>query len=343
LDFGQNRWSAPNYLGQSQQRRLLLLMLTVGAVLAAVYYAANPHSWLWLTRLGRPRPDHNHAAIDTRLKPRPPSDAVVMAAPQAAAVPNRGERFPGVDAQLLARVRDDTPIGRSELPAMFQLLGLARRSDPRALAEASVGTPALVQLLQQPDVFRGQVVTVRGRVHGVFEFQAEKNEAGVREWFQLWIEPDDDRSSPIVLDCLDLPKAFPRGSNLNEAVEATGFYFKRLAYYLERDKSLQLAPLVLAENVEWAPLPAAVQPAGMDWKRLALAVSVALLAAIVLLTFVLPRRRTTEASRFQISGRRPTAGLDQLDELRNLEVSAESSEALRRIAESEQAEKKSDA
>jgi len=341
LDFGQNRWSAPNYLGQSQQRRLLLLVLTAGAVLAAVFYASNPQSWIWLTQLGRQRPQPNHAAIDTRLKPRPPGDAVVMANRPAAAAPERGNRFPGVDAKLLDLVQDDTPVRPAELPAMFQLLGLARRTDPRTLAEASVGIPAFVQLLKQPDAFRGQVLTVRGHVHGVFALPVDKNDDGVRELLQLWIEPDD-RSSPIVLDCLDLPKAFPRGNPINEQVEATGFYFKRLAYYLENDKTMQLAPLILAENVEWAPQPAAAPPQGMDWKQLAWAVTAALVAAIVLLAFVLPRRRGKDGNvPYHLAGHRPAAGLEQLDELRNLEVSAESSEALKRIAESEQSPKKS--
>ena len=146
-----------------------------------------------------------------------------------------------------------------------------------------------------------------------------------------------------MLDCLDLPKAFPRGDHLNEQVEATGFYFKRLAYYLAQDKTMHLAPLVLAESVEWTPQPpaAAAKPV-MDWKQLAWIVTAVLVATISLLAFVLPRRCGSHDSAYQISGNRPASGLEKLDDLRNLEVSAESSEALKRIAESEQSERKGD-
>jgi hypothetical protein len=341
LDFGHNRWSAPNYLGRGQQRRLLLLMLMAGMVLAAVFYAADPKNWNWLGQLNRRRAGAQNAAVDTRLKPRREEDGVIVARkPQAAAVPKSGKLFAGVDAKLLTEVRDDTPLRRAELPAMFQLLSVARRADPRALIEASLGTPAFVQLLQQPESFRGQLVTVRGHVRGVIEMPAGENDAGVRELFQLWLQPQDDGTNPIVIECLDLPKAFPRGEHLDEQVEATGFYFKRMAY-AARDRTMLLAPLVLAESVDWTPKPQAAGPQPMDWKQLAWGATVALFAAALLLVFVLPRRRgSADALPHHVSGGKPAAGLEQLDELRNLEVSPDVLEALKRIADTEPGENK---
>ena len=105
--------------------------------------------------------------------------------------PDREKVFPGVDAELLAQVQDDTAVGRNDLPSMLQLLSLARRTDPRELAEASVGTPAFVQLLQQPAAFRGQVVTVRGRAPGFSNCRWRRTTPSVRELLQLWIEPED--------------------------------------------------------------------------------------------------------------------------------------------------------
>ncbi|HEY5313820.1 MAG TPA: hypothetical protein VIK18_14930 [Pirellulales bacterium] len=342
LDFGQNRWSAPNYQGRSQQRRLLLLMVTAGMVLAAVLYAADPKSWDWVSQLSRKRAGDRQAAVDTRLQPRRADEPIVVArGPQAAAVPKAGKFFTDVDAKSLAAVRDDTPLRRQELPAMFQLLSVARRADPRALAQASLGTPAFVQLLRQPESFRGQLVTLRGRVHGVIKLPAGDIPGGVRELFQLWLQPENDGSNPIVIQCLDLPKAFPRGEHLDEQIEATGFYFKRLAY-VASDHSMRLAPLILAESVDWIPKPpGAAAPQPIDWKQLAWGVTLALVAAAVLLAFALPRRRgpADTLPRHAASGK-PAAGLAQLDELRSLEVSPESREALERIAELEQDDKR---
>jgi hypothetical protein len=324
-----------------------MLVFALGIALIAISRLAEPATWTWIARMGERQAERarrpQHAAVDTRLPPKANDDSVIIRPDRAAEVPAGGKHyFPGVDAKLLAEIEDNSALKPSEQPARLQLLGLLRRSDPRSLEEASLGEPAFIQLMKQTDAFRGQLVTIRGQVQGVYTVEAPKNDQGIRELHQLWIAPGA-RDGAIVVDCLDLPKTFPQGANLHEQVTLTGFFFKRLAYYYEPEKQMRVAPYVLAEQIDWTPQPVAAEEPAQEsrLKGIVWAISIALVAAVVLMLFLLRGRRSVNPYRpaeHHSHGR----GFAALDDLRQLEVSPEVSEALRRIAAGEHADDQAD-
>lgn len=339
LDFGHHRWTARNVLARSQQQRPLLATMAAGLVVAMVFWVAEPgHAG------GR------RAAIDTRL-PRHDSHEPLLVAQKPGQDPNPRQsqagsaelaagllqKAPMGRGELLATIHDDTPLESDELPALFELLKLLR--DPQTSAGAAPTVPAYIQLFEQPKVFRGQLVTVRGRVHRAVPVTVAEKGHPATELVQLWLEPRDDQPNPIVIDCTQLPKAFPRGLVIDEQVEVTGFYFKRLAY-TDQEHNTRLAPMIVAQVARWFPHRPVIRKR-MNWKQLAAGATVALVAAVVLLMLALPRRRgSIWLSEPPTSSRNPVTGFDRLDALRNLQVSAESREALERIAKTGRAEQK---
>jgi hypothetical protein len=204
----------------------------------------------------------------------------------------------------LHAIEDDTVLRPQEYDAFYHLFGALRAADDDALAAASSGQATFVQLFQQPDTYRGQVVTLDGTVRGVYELTAGANPHGVERYYQLWLQPPD-RRLPIVVQCLDLPDGFPIGTSLDEPVHVVGIFYKRWAY-LAQD-ALRTAPMILARTVQWQPATASetstVVPVGLlTW---AIVVAAALAATAGVLRVVLRRERSFHAPNAEVAT--PTA------------------------------------
>jgi hypothetical protein len=189
------------------------------------------------------------------------------------------EFFPGVKPELLDAVRDDTVFRGAEHEAFFHLLETLHDQDEQTLAAASRGPTAFVQLYQQPDEYRGKLVTIHGAVRGVFPDAASRNDYGIERYYQVWVQPHDHPGLPIVAFVLDLPAGFPVADRLQEEVELTGFFFKRWAYRAQ--DAIRSAPLVLAKTVRWQPPPVA------DVKPLNVVVIVGIVVGAVLIAGVI--------------------------------------------------------
>jgi hypothetical protein len=199
--------------------------------------------------------------IDTRLQPlaETPAEPAAIHVPAEKPVRPAAEYFAGVKPELLQAVRDDTVFRGAEHEAFFHLLETLHDTDAKTLDAASRGPTAFVQLYQQPDEYRGKLVTIRGTVRGVFPLQAARNDFGIERYYQTWIFPYDNASFPLVVYVLDLPQGFPVAERTQEEVELTGFFFKRWAYRAQ--DAIRSAPLLLAKTVRWeSPPPAATQP-----------------------------------------------------------------------------------
>jgi hypothetical protein len=242
LDF-QRGQSPRNYFSRREQRRLLLLVMMLGLVLFLVGEARHPENFAWLWSLGQ-RPAAPQASL-------PPAGA----ARQGGAF---GGYFPGVTPRYLKEVRDDFPFVTADVDAWFQLLHILRGTDAEKLAAASIGQVTYVQMLQQPEEYRGRLVTLRGIMRRANRVPAPENDYGFEHYYQTWITPQDDPNNLVVVYCLSLPEGFPNGMKLEESVELEGFFFKRWVYQAQ-DKP-RTAPVVLAKTVVWHKRPAAAAP-----------------------------------------------------------------------------------
>jgi hypothetical protein len=226
-----------------EQRRLLMLVLALGAVFILMCEARKPRNWRWI---------QGDAAAGKTEPPRAESreGGLILAANGDSAKKQPDEKpLPAVDRELLKSVQDNTRFRNEENAAWFNLLGILQQSSQKQLRRESADAASWLQLQSQPAEYRGKLVAVRGVVRRANRVDAVKNDKGIDGYYQLWMEPNDDAGRPIVIYCLKLPKNFPTGMELSEPVEAAGFYFKRWLYMGQED--LETAPVVLAKTIEW--------------------------------------------------------------------------------------------
>lgn len=182
---------------------------------------------------------------------RGPDSALSAKVPQPLPESKR-PRLP-VDAKLLKAVKDNTPFRSAEKDAWFHLMDLLRSTPDETVRRATLGAVPWIQLFNQPDVYRGEPITLVGRVRRATRLNSPKNELGFKQYYQLWLQPRDNQDRLIVVYCIELPKDFPLGMKLDEPVVLTGFFFKRWLY--EGQKDMELTSVVVARTLDWVPRP----------------------------------------------------------------------------------------
>jgi len=208
------------------------------------------------------------------------SDGDSETARQAARAAGGDAYFPGVHAQYLDAVRDDTVFRAPESDAWFHLLELLEKNTEERLAKGSSGPVGYLQLERQPQAYRGRLVTVSGTARSAQEVAAPENAYGIERYYQIWLQPLRSDPELIVVYTLYLPFDFPVGEELDEPVSATGFFFKRWAY--PSRSGILTAPLVLARSIQWTPVQLAVPPGSSEEQTLLAAAA----AAVIALCFV---------------------------------------------------------
>jgi len=306
--FGEQR-PVHRYLTRGEERRLLLIVMSLGLVIVLMLEARKPERWQWLWGISS-----NTSAdvdpggeIDTRLAPAPaarPIEGFVVVSPPEREPDGQGDvqrrLLPGIDLERLRTIEDDTVLRPQEHDAFYHLFGVLSATDEDAMAAASLGQATFVQLFQQPGTYRGEVVAIDGTVRGVYELTAGTNSYGVERYYQLWLQPPD-RRLPIVVQCLELPEGFPTGTSLDEPIRVVGIFYKRWAY-LAQD-ALRTAPMILARTVHWEPVATSEAPTGepsgsLTW---ALVMTAALAATVFVVRMVVRRERSFHASNAEVA------------------------------------------
>jgi hypothetical protein len=308
LDF--RRGPRPgNYLSRRAEWRLLLLVALLGVSILLIGVARDPENFAWLWKMGQGRGDQPAAAPSrdsgsARNRPRRAqheADPATVFAPAAerrgaarpAAEPAGAEQserdFPRVDPSLLEQIRDDSPFRSTEKEAWFQMLRVLEGTEEEVLQTASIGRVTFVQLFQQPDQYRGELVTVVGTLRRAERVSAPTNDYGFRRYTRVVLQPEDNPRDPMIGYVLQLPEEMPRGMEIEERVEITGFFFKRWEYAAQSD--LRIAPVVLAKTVRWTPRPAASDDAGGRAPSVPVVIGVALGFALLLSLLVYSRTR----------------------------------------------------
>ena len=231
--------------------------------------------------------------VDTRREPRiddndPPDTFISTPAEVPDTRPDTaGRYFPGVDPGYLDSIEDDSPFRPEEQEAWFQLLDILQQSGETTIEQASTGRATFLQLFQQSDEYRGELVTVQGVLRRAHRLHAQANDCGLTHYYQTWITPDDDLGNLVVVYCLDLPEGFPTGMKLSEDVRLTGFFFKRWLY--EAQDTLRSVPVLLCKTVQWHKRPAVGGRSAAGTLSLPMMFAVAAIFA-VLVTLLVYRR-----------------------------------------------------
>jgi hypothetical protein len=184
--------------------------------------------------------------------------------PDIAPLREEGGDFPGLDRDQLQEVLDDSLMNRpDEQDAWFHLWTLLKDAEEEEVEEFSLGRVSYTQLDQQPQVYRGDIVTIYGKVRRAHRLTAPANNAGIESYYQLYVFPVDHLNTPLLVYCLDLPPDFPTGMEIDEKVKIAGFSYKRVVY-LGRDEEIYLTPSILAKSLTWHDATMNTEEAGAN-------------------------------------------------------------------------------
>jgi len=346
LDFRPKGKGARNYTARTQQWRLLLLVGTTAVVMLLMAEARKPQMWRVFGFGRQPAAANDGGAapgdaakkpLETRLPPKPrvplQVDEFVAEARDKQPLPEGKKFFPGVNAEFLSEVRDDTVFRSAEADAFHHLLAICQETDEKTLEKASVGPVTFTQLFTQPKEFRGELVTIEGTLRRNESLPAVANQYGIERYAKLVIEPTD-RAEPLLAYCIDPPEDLPLGDKLRQPIRLTGFFYKRQAG-LAGD-GIRTWPLVLAKTVHLISPAAAVAPGQADPVSPVLAVVISVTFGLAVVWFVLGRTRRGTSFRIPAAGSPEAARVlarHGLSALKNEQVEPDERERFVRMAE----------
>ncbi|MFM7058322.1 MAG: hypothetical protein ACKO2P_15505 [Planctomycetota bacterium] len=122
----------------------------------------------------------------------------------------------------------------------------AARRDPAAF-------PLFVDLFQNPDLWQGQLVTLRGYVRRVLAHPADPTLFNGQPLHELWLYTRDSQHIPTVVVTPSLPRDFPVAADLIDSITVTGCFYRMYVY--RGQSETRQAPLVLAGRIDWQPSP----------------------------------------------------------------------------------------
>jgi len=201
-----------------------------------------------------------------------------------------------LDEAADARVVDGSVWRSGDFDAFYRYLDQSSEFSPAGLAATGV-----LPLLQQPDVFRGQMVRVHGTVARAEQLDATENVYGIDSYWQLWLRPADGVERPMVVvvpEVSDEVAGVGSGEGLDDGppVIVAGRFLKRLAY--TSSMGADLAPVVVGRIAVADVAPQAVVaeiPADSSSRRLRITILLACACGFGLA--VIAMRRTAVAAR----------------------------------------------
>ncbi len=273
MRFGDDPKLAP-YLNRKDQRRLLTMVALLCLVVMGVAWAARPESWYWLVppdnETVRNAPVQNRTDSSSSKKGQPVDVGAIDASDNTQGTASKGpetetvgKREPEAEnateplspatADLPSKwleVIDDQAMGLrvSEADTYYRVLAHVSRLDDRFLEKHSRTDVLYVNLLRNPDLYRGKLITIRGSARRITKMQVGKNRYGVKEAYEAWVLTPDSGSDPIRIVTTQIDPRLPLGEKVAVDVEATGYFLKLYSYASQGGQ--HQAPLILAARLQ---------------------------------------------------------------------------------------------
>jgi hypothetical protein len=303
-----------NFLSIHESRRLFWAVMPPALIILVALEL--------FTRSNRPQGPPPEPQIDTRLEavagPPPAVDEVVILPTDE--LPSAADRDElSAPPAALGRVRDTAFFGQADHEAWLESFLTLRGDGGRRLAiPREVG---FTEIFGQPKSFRGRPVKMQGTLRRLERLRAPKNDHGIDEYWQGWLEPAGGPASPVIVHFLELPEGMASGMTIHEPVVIDGCFLKNMAYRAADD--VRVAPLLLARSPDRPPAPRVASEAGW-WDRSLPVIGVATMLALV----------ATMAASFFLGGRgrKAVPAVADLDAVLADVDSVSVGESLRRIA-----------
>jgi len=244
-------------------------------VVFAVSWAARPESWYWLlppdnetaqnrparNEEAKPKASNRHfvdvGAIDTdSTKPTDSGkeEPVDRTSDNKVVPHNKTEAHSAnsssadLPAQWLKPISDQVMGLRAvEADTYYRILAHISRLDDRYLKKQTRNDVLYVNMLRNPDLYRGKLITLQGTARRITETQVGKNQYGAKKAYEAWVLTPDSGSNPLRLVATGIDPRLPVGENVAVEVEVTGYFLKLYSYAAEGGQ--RQAPLILAARI----------------------------------------------------------------------------------------------
>ncbi len=158
-----------------------------------------------------------------------------------------------LEQQAFRDIRDGAPVGRAKEGVAWLMMWQNVMAAKSSTVEAMPVTQ--LELNSQPASYRGKQVKFRGFVRSARLQEIKDHELGIKQFYILWIKPEEKSTFPYCVYALDLPKDFPvvqrETVEMNEQIEVSGRFFKVRSY--KARGGLRECPLVLTDTPTWFP------------------------------------------------------------------------------------------
>jgi len=253
-------------LTRNLQRRLTLMVVSLGIVLIGASVAGRPSFWSGLFPDPPAAPDDSGASSSADDSARAAAELSTQVTTQTVLRPSLRMRLspPSDDgpnripSDLLLSITDNViGVPPSEARAFFVGLSLAERM---TVTESRLLPPARYALLMDsPDYCRGKPWSVRGTLRRLTIEKPTHDSLGDRRLVDAWISLPDSGDSLVHVIALSKAESIEESLGYSEdapEVQFAGYFFKREAYLVEDEfEGLAVAPLVLASQISRVPLP----------------------------------------------------------------------------------------
>ncbi|MCA8986170.1 MAG: hypothetical protein KDA78_00920 [Planctomycetaceae bacterium] len=253
MKFESSQEPAP-YLNRQDQWRLLGMVAGLSFVVIAITWAARPQSWYWLIP---PDNETTSANQDSGSAVNLYEDAPAFGSgepsnPFAAPGTNvsrekrpAGNRYSQLPDEWLSAISDQyLGLRADEADTFYRVLAHVSRIDEE-LREKSARRDVLhVNLLQQPENYRGQLLALSGVARRITPVKASPNEYGIRQTYEIWMTTDDAPSDLWRVVTTSLDPRLPQGESIAAEIKLQGYFLKQYSYPAKSGN--RIAPLLLA-------------------------------------------------------------------------------------------------
>ena len=238
---------------------------------------------------------------------------------------------PEINKRYLDVVKDNTVgVRRDESEVFYWLLDHARRVPTATLGQAAEREVQYINLMTEPDRYRGEPITIEGDLWRLYEFTARPNAYGVTKLYEGWVFTGDSSHHPYRIVCTSLPTGVEPGENLRKPVRITGYFFKREGY--RSNGGVHVAPTLLARRISINPMPNGIpQTAGILPYMVGTIMAVGMALLVTIVGFAIGDQRSSRAGMLRLN-QQPQVSLAGLQVPAMISVE----ESLRQLAATEQ-------
>jgi hypothetical protein len=174
-----------------------------------------------------------------------------------AAAQDKPEKAAAIDRDLLTGVEDRVPVrsaseNYAEARAYDYLLVHAHGIANADLQKQGRADLTFVHLFEEPAKYRGQLITIKGRLRRLLRFDPTPLGAkeGLHDLYEGWLYADGTFTNPFGIITSEIGPGLKPGEKLDREVTFTGYFFKRYRY--KAGDGWRDSPLLIGRTIEVA-------------------------------------------------------------------------------------------